>query len=389
MRLFEALDSLGRSLDVRFRGWRPMLLFAGSLLFMTLTVAILPRPRELPPTPSVALFESEPDIRVLLRTLRPHETEKINGSPLTFDRNEARLGERTMSLPSLVRPGSNDSGIRVGEHTYPGVLELSLSGEDLELINVVPLETYLEGVIEAEMGLHFPDEALMAQAICARSYAAVRMIARQERNWHVGNTQATQVFRGVTRNPSRSRSIVARSRAAILTYNQKPFEGLYSSTCGGVSRSAEEAFGSSVPPPLQGGVTCNDCDDVSTYEWSASCSESDLSRSLGTNATGIVRLEQSKSGRLVQAIFATSRGERALTGTRLKSLLGRSALSTWITSLNLSGGRLRAEGRGFGHGVGLCQYGARGMARRGIPCEDILHHYYPQMEIRRAWAESE
>lgn len=379
------LDQIGRTLDRRFRGWRPALLLTGSLLAVVLAVAIMPHGQPLPPEPPIALFSSEPEIRVLLATLASGDSIEIEGRPLAFSGRDARLGGRALELPATLGPAAPGEGILAGPHRYPGLIEIRASGDSVLVINKVGLETYLEGVIEAEMGLHYPDEALAAQAACARSYAVVRIAARRSSPWDLGNTQSHQVYRGLTRNPARSRDLVARSTGLILTYGGKPIEGLYSSTCGGRTRCASEAFGGPAMHPLRG-VACGACDGESTASWTARAPADALRPALGGAAPRrVLRLERTPGERLLRAHFETDRGNASITGTALKQALGRNALSTWITGLDLRDGRITARGRGFGHGVGLCQTGARQLARRGAAFRQILAHYYPDAELRTAW----
>lgn len=340
------------------------------------------------------LYEGQPEIRVLLRRVIPGERLSLQAQGLPTGRRgvlEAGVGTlslegRPLDLPLELRTGG-EGPLVVDGRRFPGSLHLVPAGRTVLVVNVVPLETYLEGVVLPEMGPGADDEALKAQAVASRSYALARLRARQGRPYHLAADQSSQVYLGLAEHPARAAAVVADTGGEVLTWQGAVLPGLYASTCGGTTRPAGEAFGGPTPAPLQG-VTCGFCDQAPPARWEAALPVEAVRRSLGLPhpVHGVAALLRRPSGR-IRAMVLSGPGS-ASSRTEVKDLRrafrGR-LLSTWVVQARVEGGRLHLEGRGFGHGVGLCQYGARTLARAGRGYREILEHYYPGALLRRVY----
>ena len=375
---------LQRLMDRR-NPWRGPLVFACLGLLIATIVALLPSPGQSVGAVPLKLFEQEPIIRVRVSRLGVGESITLGGGRCQNTGETVLWDQDTLDLPAQIGPAPEGETLRCGSYGYEGWIELHRDGTNVEVINCVPLESYLASVVEAEMGASFPDEALKAQAVAARSYAVVRMMARQRATWHVGNNQSYQVYRGTPVQRDRMTRLVTASRGLILTYDNKPLEGLFSSTCGGFTRSASEAFGGDSPPPLHGSV-CGACNDAGTFAWTVKAPIENLRRALGgAMPHGVHYMEAHDSGRVTSVEFATESGSRSLSVRNLRRLFKGKALSDWIVDVRLESGHVVIGGRGFGHGVGLCQYGARGLTRMGADWQQICLRYYPGATLARAW----
>jgi stage II sporulation protein D len=278
----------------------------------------------------------------------------------------------------------NDGGLGIGERRYHGDLVVVREPDSarVHLVNRLGIERYLEGVVLSEMPADYPDEALHAQAIASRSYAAWQILVRKDRLYDVTDTQRSQVYKGAPAQLELARRVVKATRGRVLTFGGKVLEAVFSSTCGGTTRSAEEAFGDESPEPLAG-VVCGLCEGTQFSTWSARVRRSDAGRALQLGGP-VEELSDSKthpSGRLAQITVRGPKTAKTLTGNQLRDVFGPAGRSTWFTSLELGGDWLVAEGRGFGHGVGMCQVGASKLAGAGRGYRAILAHYYPGAQL--------
>ena len=392
-----------KSWTALWKAWRRPLLLPAFLLLIALCAGVLPPVGQpLEGLPELRLFDGEPLIRALLSRrdvgsgidiggpcrLRDASTSMVleGGGRLSWDGHVVTVGGQRFEPPISIAPPRGGSLVTL-DRRYAGALELLADDNgSLLVINRVPVETYLAGVISAEMGIHFPDEALKAQAVACRSYAIRRIRTRKRRAFDVGATQATQVYRGILAGHDRARRLVAATHAEVLIHDDEILDSVYSSTCGGHTRPADEAFGNAAPAPLMGGP-CGHCDDAPLFRWSATLEVEAVRRMLKV-PRGPMSLESQRyypSHRLRTLTLITVVGTREVTARQLRRLLGKAAKSPWIASVTLEKDRFLINGRGFGHGVGLCQYGARGLARRRKSAGDILDWYFSGAERARAW----
>ena len=245
------------------------------------------------------------------------------------------------------------------------------------------------GVIGKELGAGFPPASLRAQSIAARTYA---LFASRERGrkdgYDVRDDQSDQVFGGLLepRGGPLTRA-VEHCRGMVLNHRSRMFKTFYHSTCGGHTADKKDVFGGPAIPPLAG-VPCAFCTKSKYYRWT--------NESLTTDE---VRVVLGLPGRLEAAgVAARDRSRRVsrfrfrcpdpveMGGVEVRSRLGPGVLrSTLVFEIRVAGDRLHVSGGGWGHGVGMCQMGARGMATAGASAADILAHYYPGAELRRLY----
>lgn len=305
---------------------------------------------------------------------------------------------------------------------YRGKLKLVLNrdGQTFDAINLIPLEPYLASVVGAEMPNYWEPQALQAQAIAARTYCLyIKNRFGVNRHWDIGRTQANQVYGGISAESAQTWNavsntygrvlMVAGSRAAspasLSSMDRGLFPAYYSSICGGHTAAGEEAFGDSgqtsdVASVLKG-VPCPYCRDVaklSLFFWPMVQFDREVvtrqlvERYPGLAALGEIRelhvTDRHDYGRFsrvtrVKLVGATGRTD-TLRGEDLRLALdptGRKVKSTVCQIVPWGNGWAFLSGRGWGHGVGMCQCGAEGMARSGREAEAILQYYYPGCEI--------
>ncbi len=295
---------------------------------------------------------------------------EINGKPWEHDAIRFR--------PS---PPDSDGTIRVGTFKVRGDLVVRLRSSGLQLINVLPLEEYLLGVVGAEMPVTFPVEALKAQAVAARTYALKKKLDAGDPAVHLGAGVLHQVYRGLSRRDEQIRQAVESTRGEVLTSDLEPIEAYFHASCGGKTESGQAALTRELSY-LQP-VECP-CGKLSTTRWQLSLSAQELRSLFGASdlsqmkisarsATGRVRTLSLGRGRIVDAVEFRQK----LGYDRVKSL--------WFDLDRASGESIKIVGRGFGHGAGLCQWGAKAYAQQGWGYREILLHYYPGVEIQQLY----
>jgi len=302
--------------------------------------------------------------------------------------------------------------------SYRGHIEV-FSGDGnpgLIVVNVTDLEGYLKGVLPLEIG-EVPEgasEALKAQAIAARTYAYMRMLHPRGEHFDLYGDVRDQVYGGVSAEGRTFSRAVEGTEGIIVTYRGAPARTFFFSCCGGHTAAIDEVWDIASPPPYLCGVSDSLngealCGGSTGCGWRETWSADELSRILSEylpRALGAVRKgdigevedilieERSSSGRVLSLKIATSRGDYILKKDRIRWALRRpvpgnpilrSTLFTVTLRKDASGKLEEVEivGRGNGHGVGMCQRGAIGMAERGFNAFEILRHYYPGTSIGR------
>jgi len=317
----------------------------------------------------------------------------IGGQPVTSDRVIISPNE-----PHIFNLNGAD---------YRGSLKLIVNSDanSFDAINHVPLEPYLAGVVGAEMPHYWEPEALKAQAIASRTYCLyIKKRFGQRRNWDVRRTQAHQVYRGINGESVQIWRAVNQTEGRVLTCIQPDgsediFPTYYSSTCGGHTENSSNVFGDSFEPLV--GVPCSYCRDVarqSCFFWPAvQFDQSNITDKLLQRYPNLKPLGQITN---ISPAGQSNYGE--FTRVTKVKLLGSTGKSDFLKAedfrltMDPTGLKLKSticqivkegdkwvflSGRGYGHGVGMCQCGAEGMARQNKTAEQILAHYYPGSKI--------
>ncbi len=275
---------------------------------------------------------------------------------------------------------------------YRGVFDVFINplGSPV-VVNEVDLEEYLRGTVPNELHpSRFPQtEALKAQAVAARTFARYHLGAFSKRGFDMYADERSQVYTGIKGEHQMADRAIEQTSDVVVVYRNKPILAVYSSTCGGQTESYEAVFRSNQCPYLKGGAKCSD-ESSPFYSWETRTAGSKIEASLNRNASfgrlkKLTTTKRGVSGRIVEMKFEGTKGETILRANEIRNVLGvRSNLITGFKPLRDKGGHVRElqmTGRGWGHGVGLCQFGAVNLANRGRSYEDILDHYYSDIRV--------
>jgi stage II sporulation protein D len=270
------------------------------------------------------------------------------------------------------------------ERTYRGRITARASHGRLLLVNHVPLEDYLRGVLPGEMPHDWPMEALAAQAGVARSFAVAEMGRHSRDGYDFCDLTHCQAYRGASWERQSTDRAVRMTAGRVLAASGKVIPAPYHSTCGGKT-CANVEYLTYVDDSKNGKAYCAESDHS---RWTSAISADDLGRALkiGGTITDIRLLGRDSTGRVTKIEIKVDR-VTAFTASEFQGAVGRDLgwmriKSAWF-DVRKSGDSFIFTGRGLGHGMGLCQWGARGMARHGRSCEEILRHYYPRCRIER------
>jgi len=276
-----------------------------------------------------------------------------------------------------------------GGRTYRGSFTTTaLEDGRAALLNVLPLDAYLSGVINREMPAGWPDAAQRAQAIVSRTFVLGRL--RPAKPYDVVADESDQKYGGIEGETDSGRAAVETTSGAILTFAGAPAHVAYSSCCGGRTAAAGDVW--NTPYAYLPSTEDPHCVDTPGFAWSVDVAEDELARALGGDFTGIgalktVNVQTDAPGARPDAIeFVGSSSRFATSPKRLRDALGPAVLrSTFVHAVDVGhASLLTISGTGHGHGVGLCQWGAREMAASGALANEILAFYFPGTSIGRA-----
>jgi stage II sporulation protein D len=308
----------------------------------------------------------------------------------------------------VVGCGSKGLGVRYpdGLRKFRGSLRLLLGADGVgSVINIVDVEDYLVGVVAAELDRSFHREAFRAQAIIARTYVWYhRQQVVGSREWDVKSTEGSQVYRGMEREifVPQATSAVDDTRGLVCTWSgpegAQIFGTYYSSRCGGVTQAAGPVIHERIIPPLAGGVVCKYCRE-SPYVWGpVKLVKSEITERLRERYArfqeigpidSLEVLSATADGRLVMLSLLDAEGRSIkLEAENFRLAVdpgGRRIKSTFFVPVVGEDSIMLTDGRGFGHGMGLCQYGANKLAKDGKTAGQILQYYYPTSKLSRAY----
>ncbi|MFO7544921.1 MAG: SpoIID/LytB domain-containing protein [Trueperaceae bacterium] len=269
---------------------------------------------------------------------------------------------------------------------FRGAITLRADGDMVEVLNVLDIESYLRGVVPSEMSASWPMEALKAQAVAARSYTLASLDPGGR--YDLCATVDCQVYRGVVAEHARTDAAVSATAGVVVTYQGITAKTYYHSDSGGVVASSQEVWGA--PSPYL--VAMQDVAAITPHRsWSSRLDGAALGASLRSvgidvgTVQGLRVVRLSESGRVLELEVHGTAGMRVLRGFQLRTLARGWGLRSMRFQVQ---GGLTVRGDGWGHGVGMSQYGARALASSGYDYSAILAFYYPSTGLTRFVAQA-
>lgn len=272
------------------------------------------------------------------------------------------------------------------ELPYRGELEIvpEPSSGKFIFVNKVLMEDYIMGVVPAEMPSSWPLEALKAQAVAARTYAVDSILSAPNSTYHVESTTQSQVYGGIKRETVRSNQATRETAGEILIYQNKPARTFYHSNSGGKTESPEHVWGYTGLNYLLA-VDSPHCKAADNFEWKISISRSQMQeklKSLELSEIKDIRISVlTPSGRAKTLEIEGNDKTVTMNAVDFRRAIGQTTMRSLLFEIQLEDEVFKLKGRGFGHGVGMSQWGSKGMAEKDYDYKDILSFYYKGTEL--------
>jgi stage II sporulation protein D len=300
-----------------------------------------------------------------------------------------KVGGEALPRKLRLEPLKEGGAVVVNGRSFRGTLEIFARGGRLTAVNELEVEDYLRGVVGSEMPPSWPLEALKAQTVVARSYAEANRGRFAKDGYDICATAACQVYDGVRGEKASTDKAVAETRGRVLLYKGKPVSAVFHSCCGGRTDDARDVWRSAGVPYLRG-VKGRWCGGESPHSrWEAVLSADKMSARLAAAGQGVGRLRHVRiasrtgAGRAYEVRVQGDAGARTLRANDFRLIVGaRELRSTLWTGLSRRGGSWRFNGRGWGHGVGLCQWCAKVTAAQGHRHKEILAYFYRNVKVK-------
>ena len=300
---------------------------------------------------------------------------------------ETDKDSKILELPFVKLRGRT---LKINNKRYPGSIILyPLANNTIEVIAILDLESYLKGVLPSEMPASWPKEALKAQAVASRSYTLSLLRARRDYHYDLKSNVLDQVFNDFSSlglNTYYKKKIIKIIQATrgeyMMKANYLPKKTYYHADCGGVTEEEKYVWGGKTPSLTVVDAFC----PLSPFaKWSYDLRPNKLTNSFGNGSqkiTDLKILSKTPSGRVdkIKVVFEKA-PEEVMSSQNFRKLLGFSKIKSTFFRIQKFKNLWHVWGKGHGHGVGMCQWGAKILARKGLKYQDILKHYYPLSKL--------
>ena len=297
-----------------------------------------------------------------------------------------KLGDSEFKIYGIRIIPKNDATIYVDNMHFRGIVDIMRTKElKLLVVNHLDVEKYLYGVLYHEMPHYWPIEAIKAQAVAARTFALYRMENSKDRDYDVTSDIYSQVYGGRKSERWITRKAVDATKGKVLTYQGRILPAYYHSMCAGHTEDAKKVFNIDLAPLK--GKPCPYCEGAPHARWKAMFSYKQIEESLnkyGIKVKGLNFIAEGKrdaSGRLEEIKIRDKKGVRRIKGFEFRLALGPNVIKSANFTIEITPKGVIFRGKGWGHGVGMCQWGAFGMSKRRFNYREILEFYYPEAKI--------
>jgi len=286
-----------------------------------------------------------------------------------------------------IKPDREPS-IYLGKRLYRGSLQIIRTEEGLlKAINIIDLEDYLKGVLYHEVSHRWPMEAIKAQAIVSRTFALYQAQQNKNNYYYLTDNVSSQVYGGVYAEKYRTNKAVDATRNMVLMYRDKILPCFFHATCGGRTEDASMLWKVDLKPLK--GASCRYCKNSPHFNWQKEIDLAEIEKRLSKAGYNIEDLrsikviKRDRSGRVVSLKIKGKNFPIGITAKKFREILGPRLIRSTNFNITIKGDKAYIKGRGWGHGVGMCQWGAFSMAKKRRSVRSILRLYYPGAKIVR------
>ena len=295
------------------------------------------------------------------------------------------LAGKLYETGSIIIEPSLENGLSINGITYRGDIQITETGKGLDVINKVELEGYLKGVLPKEAHSFWPFAALKAQAIASRSFAAAEALRHRKDDYDLTADTFSQVYGGSSAERWRTNKAVDATRGKVMEYEGKVLPGYFHSCCGGHTENILKVWGVSIKPLL--GVKCPWCRWTPHFRWQVRIPTKSILERLNNAGYYVKKIDDIKegprddSGRLEYVSVRSGNQWNEIPVGHFSSAIGRRDIKSSNFKVKKYPRFYLFSGYGWGHGVGMCQWGAFGLALRWKSEKGIIEQYYPGVKI--------
>ena len=318
----------------------------------------------------------------ILEDKAPALKSKVYATPKGIWINGQEYSTRRLAIEP-----DRDASVAINNRRFRGRVTIMVGANNtVSVINVVDLEQYIKGVLYHEVSHRWPLEAIKAQAVATRSYAVYSMQQKEGKDFDVTNDIYSQVYGGKNSERFRTNLAVNGTKGLVLVYQRKVLPAFFHATCAGMTEDAAEVWNVKMAPLKS--VECPYCQTSPHLRWKRNFRLKDIQNKLSASGhkigliKDIVVVERNGSDRIKTLKITGRAGESInIAGKDFRNILGPNDIRSNNYEVVMKGWYVDFYGRGWGHGVGLCQWGAYGMAQQQFDFKAILNHYYPHTEL--------
>ncbi len=314
-------------------------------------------------------------------------TSGTKSAVLSVSNGKIQVAGKTWNQFEPLKIKSNNATFSLNNKRYRGELVVLVDDDRLTAINHVDIEEYLYGVVPCEVPHTWPTHALMAQAVAARTYALYIKHKSLAKIYDVHATTASQVYGGFDREELATRFAVDQTRGQVLTYNGRLIVAYFHSNSGGYTERPENVWGARVPYLIDQPDAYSKNSPGSTWEYFLSYSEAvKRLKSFGINSGNIKTVQigrKTRSGRVKEITVVSDKGRQKISSNNFRLAIGARHLKSTFFKTVMNKDGILFKGNGFGHGVGMSQWGARQMAIQGYNYKRILQKYYTGTKVAK------
>ncbi len=277
--------------------------------------------------------------------------------------------------------------IYVNNRQFRGEIDIvKKENAKLFVVNHIDLEEYLYGVLRHEVSHRWPMEILKAQAVAARTYAFYQKLTSKNKYYDMTSNVYSQVYGGKTSETLRTRRAVNLTMGQVLTYESKVFPSYYHATCGGRTSDSKSIW--NIDAPVLSGRSCNFCKKSPHFEWKRELRKDFIQEKLrkaghAIDLSLIEIVKRDEAGRILELIVRGKDRDVKLGGNEFRLIVGSNLIRSANFETEDKGWFFVFTGKGWGHGIGMCQWGAYYMSKKDWKAEEILEYYYPSATITR------
>jgi len=310
------------------------------------------------------------------------------------DLNTTVMVAKTGIMLGYIKPKANDILIRpkdpdavsVNNRVFSGDIEfIKKDNLNFLVVNVIGLEDYVKGISIREISHYWPPEALKAEVIAFRTFAVYKIEESAGKDYDLTSDIYSQVYGGKAAERFRINKAVDETRGLVLTYKNKVIPAFYHATCAGHTEDVSVLWNINIAPLK--GVVCNFCKDSPHFRWHYVAPVDEVKEKLANTRYKIkdfkdlITVGRDASGRITDLEIVSAGKDIKISAKDFRNIIGPNVIKSTNFQVNLVNNDFVFEGFGWGHGVGLCQWGAYFMAKEGHNCQDILQYYYPGSQI--------